>query len=148
MTYVGRVEEREHMGHETDGLETATPGRIGGLGGDVTLADLFDDEWVSAHTDASSIAEFVASCEHEVTDQSSFEEIPEEEWDDYVAAHSEFADWGEMLSAAVEEYVAGVNADDAESELGAEAGDHTEPDAAVDSEADAETVGTDGAPSE
>jgi hypothetical protein len=98
------------MRDETDAVETATPGRIGGLGGDVTLADLFDDEWVAENTDAESIAAFVAACDHEVTDQSSFEEIPEDEWDGYVAAHSEFADWGEMLSAAVERYVSGVNA--------------------------------------
>jgi hypothetical protein len=69
------------------------------------LDDLFGDDWMATHTDSESIAEFIESCDHEVEDQESFENIPEREWDDHVAAHSEFDDWRSMLSAAVESYV-------------------------------------------
>lgn len=78
---------------------------IGGLGGDVTLEDLFAEEWMAEYTDAASIGAFVAESDFEVTDQESFEGIPDAAWDDHVAAHSEFDSWPEMLNAAVESYV-------------------------------------------
>lgn len=93
------------MRQEPRAIEAAISGDIGGLGGDVTLDDLFDEEWMSDHTDAASIGAFVAESDFEVTDQESFEEIPDDEWDDHVAAHSEFDDWRQMLNAAVESYV-------------------------------------------
>lgn len=83
----------------------AVSGEIGGLGGDVTLDDLFGDDWMAMHTDSESIAEFIRSCDYEVEDQESFENIPDRRWDAHVAAHSEFDDWRSMLSAAVETYV-------------------------------------------
>jgi hypothetical protein len=94
------------MWEEDSALEAAISGEIGGLGGDVTLGDLFSDEWMDDYTAVASIGEFLAASEYEVTDQESFEEIPDAAWDDHVASHSEFEDWGEMLAAAVESYVA------------------------------------------
>jgi hypothetical protein len=78
---------------------------IGGLGGEVTLADLFPATWVESHTDATSISNFVDNSGFDVSDQESFESIPTHEWDRYVESHSEFDDWESMLSAAVERYV-------------------------------------------
>jgi hypothetical protein len=93
------------MREEHSALDATVSGEIGGLGGDVTLDDLFGDDWMATHTDSESIAGFIESCSHEVEGQESFENIPEREWDDHVAAHSEFDDWRSMLSAAVESYV-------------------------------------------
>ncbi|SFR57693.1 hypothetical protein [Halogeometricum limi] len=93
------------MRETSPALDATVSGEIGGLGGDVTLDDLFGDEWMAAHTDSDCIADFVQSCGHEVEDQESFENIPDREWDDHVAAHSSFDDWRSMLSAAVESYV-------------------------------------------
>lgn len=93
------------MREDTTALEATVSGEIGGLGGDVTLNDLFGDDWMAAHTDSDSIGAFIQSCDYEVEDQESFEGIPDREWDDYVATHSEFDDWRSMLSAAVESYV-------------------------------------------
>ncbi|QIB74707.1 hypothetical protein GL213_07280 [Halogeometricum borinquense] len=93
------------MQEERPALDATISGEIGGLGGDVTLDDLFGDDWMAAHTDSGSIAEFIESCDYEVEDQESFENIPDHEWDDHVAVHSEFDDWRSMLSAAVESYV-------------------------------------------
>jgi hypothetical protein len=93
------------MREENSALDATFSGEIGGLGGDVTLDDLFGDDWMAMHTDSESIAAFIESCDYEVDDQESFENIPDERWDDHVAAHSQFDDWRSMLSAAVETYV-------------------------------------------
>ncbi|RLM48657.1 hypothetical protein DVK02_18935, partial [Halobellus sp. Atlit-31R] len=78
---------------------------IGGLGGEVTLADLFPSTWVESHCDATSISEFVEQSGFEVSDQESFESIPSHKWDRYVDLHTEFDNWQAMLSAGVERYV-------------------------------------------
>ena len=78
---------------------------IGGLGGEVTLADLFPPAWVESHTDATSIGEFVDNSGFDVSDQESFESIPTHKWDRHVETHTEFDDWQSMLSAGVERYV-------------------------------------------
>ncbi|KAB1196068.1 MULTISPECIES: hypothetical protein [Haloferax] len=78
---------------------------IGGLGGEVTLADLFPPTWVESHTDSTSIDKFVDDSGFDVSDQESFESIPTHKWDRYVDTHTEFDDWQSMLSAAVERYV-------------------------------------------
>jgi hypothetical protein len=99
------------MWEEKRAVEAAISGEIGGLGGDVTLGDLFTEGWMVEHTDATSIEAFVAASDYEVTDQESFEEVPEEAWDGHVDAHTEFDDWASMLSAAVEAYAVGDGAD-------------------------------------
>ncbi|ELZ99414.1 hypothetical protein [Haloferax sulfurifontis] len=78
---------------------------IGGLGGEVTLADLFPSSWVESHCQAASISEFLEESGFAVADQDSFESIPTHEWDRYVESNTEFDDWQEMLSAGVERYV-------------------------------------------
>ncbi|WP_410767237.1 hypothetical protein [Haloferax sp. DFSO60] len=77
---------------------------IGGLGGEVTLADLFPPTWMQAHCNASSIGEFIANSDFEIDDQESFESIPDHEWDRHVSASSEFESWEAMLSSGVEQY--------------------------------------------
>lgn len=94
---------------------------IGGLGGEVTLADLFPPSWVESHCDATSIGAFVVDSGFDVSDQESFESIPTHEWDRYVETHSEFDDWQSMLSAAVERYVLqGAGTTDADESSSAE----------------------------
>ncbi|RDI70273.1 hypothetical protein [Halopelagius longus] len=105
MKYVGSDDTNEPMQEERRAVEAAVSGEIGGLGGDVTLEDLFAEEWMREHTDAASIGAFVAESDFDVTDQESFEEIPDEEWDDHVAGNSQFGSWREMLNAAIETYV-------------------------------------------
>ncbi|POG56316.1 hypothetical protein [Haloferax marisrubri] len=78
---------------------------IGGLGGEVTLADLFPSSWVESHCQAASISEFLEESGFAVADQESFESIPTHELDRYVDANTEFDDWQAMLSAGVERYV-------------------------------------------
>lgn len=90
---------------EADGSAASLDVEIGGLGGDVTLADLFPPAWVESHTDSTTIDKFVDDSDFDVSDQESFESIPTHKWDRYVNSHSEFDDWQSMLSAGVERYV-------------------------------------------
>ncbi|MFK5604750.1 MULTISPECIES: hypothetical protein [unclassified Haloferax] len=101
---------------------------IGGLGGEVTLADLFPSPWVESHCEAASISEFLEESGFAVADQDSFESIPTHELDRYVDANTEFDDWQAMLSAGVERYVleqgaTGEAADAADEVEAAEEGD-------------------------
>ncbi|ADE02437.1 MULTISPECIES: hypothetical protein [Haloferax] len=108
---------------------------IGGLGGEVTLADLFPSPWVESHCEAASISEFLEESGFAVADQDSFESIPTHELDRYVDANTEFDDWQAMLSAGVERYVLEQGAT---GEAAADAADEVEAAEEGDS-ADAET---------
>ncbi|ELZ54878.1 MULTISPECIES: hypothetical protein [unclassified Haloferax] len=108
---------------------------IGGLGGEVTLADLFPSPWVESHCEAASISEFLEESGFAVADQDSFESIPTHELDRYVDANTEFDDWQGMLSAGVERYVLEQGAT---GEAAADAADEVEAAEEGDS-ADAET---------
>ncbi|EMA04660.1 hypothetical protein [Haloferax denitrificans] len=90
---------------EAETTAAALDVEIGGLGGEVTLADLFPSPWVESHCQAASISEFLEESGFAVADQDSFESIPTHEWDRYVESNTEFDDWQEMLSAGVERYV-------------------------------------------
>lgn len=78
--------------------------RIGALGGAVTLADLFPAEWIDDHTEFDDVRALVAESEFQVAGQSDFDAIPDRDWDSFVAAHTEFSDWEEMLGRALERY--------------------------------------------
>lgn len=93
------------------GIETS----VGALGGEVTLSDLFPPGWVRAHTDTEDIGQFVRASDFEVESAEDFYDLPELEWDDYVAAHSEFGNWGEMLAAALDAYLKHAADSDSES---------------------------------
>jgi hypothetical protein len=81
---------------------------MGGLGGAISLDDLFPERWMDAHTDAESIDAFILESDFDVESPESFRDIPDYEWDRYVASRSEFEDWSEMVSAALEEYLSNV----------------------------------------
>ncbi|MFB6130279.1 MAG: hypothetical protein ABEJ28_05600 [Salinigranum sp.] len=78
---------------------------IGAFEGAITLADLFTDEWMTAHTDAGNIDAFIRGAEFGVETAADFYALPEREWDHYVADHSEYAGWSEMLADALETYL-------------------------------------------
>ncbi len=40
----------------------------------------------------------------DVSSQGDFEAIPDDAWDEYVAATTDFDDWGDLLAAAAQEW--------------------------------------------
>jgi hypothetical protein len=78
---------------------------VGALGGEVTLSDLFPPGWMRAHTDAEDIGQFVRESDFDVDSAEDFYDLPEVEWNDYVAANTEFDDWGGMLADALDAFI-------------------------------------------
>jgi len=77
---------------------------LGAFGGELTLADLFPDAWIEAHTDFADVDELLTHEEFGFDSPEAFHERDDEAWDDFVAAHTDFDSWGEMLSAAIVAY--------------------------------------------
>lgn len=79
----------------TDGSEAPS-----GLGGAVTVEELFPDEWVRGHTTFEDAEAFLAG-----DDAPGGPTGPGDDgWDDYVAETTKFEDWSGMLSAALSTY--------------------------------------------
>jgi hypothetical protein len=70
-------------------------GEDGGTVGEAAPADLFTPPFVRQHTDASTLAGFLGA-----SPLAGDGDASREEFDAYVAAHSEFGSWEEMERAA------------------------------------------------
>jgi len=70
-------------------------GESGATAGGATPADLFTPPFVRQHTDAATLAAFL-----EASPLAGDGDASREEFDAYVAAHSEFDSWEEMETAA------------------------------------------------
>jgi hypothetical protein len=86
--------------------ESATAELTGGLGGAISLTELFPAAWVQLHTNAADIEEFLFGSEHPVDSVTSLDEVPDHEWNRYVQSNADFGSWSEMVSTAVEQYLA------------------------------------------
>lgn len=79
--------------------------RVESIGGEVPIEELFPEDFMRAYSEFKSFEEFIQESKWEVQTQEDFEEIPEEEFDEYVDTHTGFNDWETMLEAAGREYV-------------------------------------------
>jgi hypothetical protein len=74
----------------------------------VTLNELFTNEFMQGYTDFSSFDGLLAQAKQEgfkVDTVEEFTAIPDEEWDVFINSHSQFATWEEMKQkGAVEWY--------------------------------------------
>lgn len=73
----------------------------------VPLAELLDPAFMIKHTEFSSVEEMLERGGFSASNQEEFEQIPQEQLDEYVAAHTEFASWSDMLNTAGQEWVLG-----------------------------------------
>lgn len=79
-------------------------GRSCGLGGEVTFGDLFPDDWIAAHTEFPDVDAFVDASDYDIHEGTDLSGVPERDWDAFVARHTEFENWTEMVGAALESY--------------------------------------------
>jgi hypothetical protein len=70
------------------------------------LAHVFPPAFVQRHTEFESFEAFMRASEWDVSSREEFAAIPQAEFDAYVAEHSSFADWEEMLGQAGEAWMA------------------------------------------
>ncbi|MEK6410767.1 MAG: hypothetical protein AABN34_27905 [Acidobacteriota bacterium] len=71
----------------------------------VSFSELFPPQFMKKHTDFDSFESLVAASGFKVESQKDFGAIPDKEWDGFIQAHSQFADWKEMLNTAGQAYM-------------------------------------------
>lgn len=88
-----RLEEMKESAEELDG-ENKIP-----------FDELFDESFMRSHTEFESFDELIDESPWEVESEDDFIAIPEDEFDEYVAEHSEFDDWEEMKGVAAQKWM-------------------------------------------
>lgn len=74
------------------------------LGGTMSIEEMFTPEFMRHHTIFSSFDEMVAASPIAGTTLEQLaEDLQRPEWDAFVAEHSRFPSWADMLSAAAQE---------------------------------------------
>lgn len=71
----------------------------------ISFDDLFNSNFISAHTNFTSFNELLAAGGFTVNSQEDFEAIPEDEFDKHIRATTKFKSWQQMLDTATEKYV-------------------------------------------
>ncbi|MED4581863.1 hypothetical protein P9578_03620 [Brevibacillus choshinensis] len=75
------------------------------VNGNVKFSDLFTDEFMSRYTKFNNIDEFWDNSSFEFESKEEFEQINDDELDEYVKQHTEFSSWDDMKSRAAKEYI-------------------------------------------
>jgi hypothetical protein len=70
----------------------------------ISLDELFNDSFMSQHTNSKSFAEFLQKGNFQVQVQEDVANIPDELFDRHVARDTKFANWKSMLDKANSEY--------------------------------------------
>ncbi|MEK6300903.1 MAG: hypothetical protein AABO41_09300 [Acidobacteriota bacterium] len=71
----------------------------------VSFSELFPPQFIKKHTDFDSFESLVDASGFKVETQRDFEAISDKDWDAFIKAHSQFANWKEMLNTAGREYM-------------------------------------------
>ncbi|WP_424766970.1 hypothetical protein [Paenibacillus sp. sgz302251] len=70
----------------------------------VTLDELFNESFMSKHSNFKSFEEFLEKGNFQVKTHEDINNIPDEFFDRHVARETQFADWQSMLERANKEY--------------------------------------------
>jgi hypothetical protein len=82
------------------------PRDVVGRDEEIPIRELFDDEFVRAHTAFETFDEMVAASPSPADTADELELIPDGEWDAFVAETTAFADEEELVFAAIDTWVA------------------------------------------
>lgn len=67
----------------------------------VSLGDLFNPGFMVAHTNSPDFLSFCEAAGFKVESREDLEAIPDEPWDAFIHANTEFADWEDMQKSAM-----------------------------------------------
>ncbi|TFI70094.1 hypothetical protein [Carnobacterium divergens] len=73
---------------------------------EIPFNELFTSNFISKHTDYSTIEDFTSASGLDFSSQEAIEDINESVLDNFVASNSTFDSWEDMLASAIEEWVA------------------------------------------
>lgn len=82
------------------------PHDIVGRDEEIPLRELFDEAFVQEYTEFETFDEMVAASPSEVDSADDLGLVTEGTWDDFVAAHTVFADEEELVFTAIDDWVA------------------------------------------
>jgi len=72
---------------------------------ELTLKEILNDDFLSEETKFQNIQEIFSFLGKSDVTEESFDEIPEEEWNEFVANNTSFKNWTEMLNDATAFYI-------------------------------------------
>jgi hypothetical protein len=70
------------------------------------MEDLFPPEFMQSYTDFGTFGELMDASGFKVESQEDFDNLPAQEWKEFISSRTHFEDWQEMLSAAGKEWAA------------------------------------------
>lgn len=72
----------------------------------VPLSELLTTDFLRRNTQFQTLEELFKASGFSVLSQEDFEKIPDAEWNAFIAKHTRFSNWNQMLEAAVKEWTA------------------------------------------
>lgn len=66
----------------------------------VTLGELLNPTFIAAHSKFSDLESMFAASGFKVNSAEDFKAIPDEDWDAFISANTDFSDWKEMQQRA------------------------------------------------
>jgi hypothetical protein len=79
--------------------------KVENANGEVSFPDLFNPNFMTTFTNFSDIDEFFKKSPFEIHDQDEFENLDDNELDQYVSETTRFSSWDEMKAKAGELYM-------------------------------------------
>lgn len=71
----------------------------------VSFGELFPDSFINKHTDFKTLEELFEESGYEVETEEDFNQIPEEDWDEFIANNTVFSNWEVMMKKAFQGWV-------------------------------------------
>lgn len=73
---------------------------------EIPFNELFPSNFISTHTDYSTMEDFTSASGLDFSSQEAYGDIDESVLDNFVASHSTFDSWEDMLAGASERWIA------------------------------------------
>lgn len=71
----------------------------------VTLGELMNPAFIAAHSKFSDLDSLFAASGFKIDNAEDFKAIPDEDWDAFISANTDFSDWKEMQHRAHSDWV-------------------------------------------
>src|ERR1700727_1542823 len=71
---------------------------------DVPLSELLTRDFLKTCSRFSSLSEMFKASGFVITNADDFKAVPDNQWDEFIKENTSFADWNELLSAAVKDW--------------------------------------------
>jgi hypothetical protein len=73
---------------------------------EIPFSELFLPEFMTKHTDFASLEEMFQASGFVVESQEDFKAIPDDDWENFIKAHTQFSSWKDMQVTAFREWTA------------------------------------------